>query len=440
VRPASTLRGRLALVALAATTAWVAVLGVAFNAALASWLRHQADTVARTRAAAVAATAVVGPGGRIALAEPPDDEALDLDVWVYQGGRAIERAAAPAELWRAADRLAGRGGGFAQTTGSTPARLYAEPVRYGPHRVGTVVAGVRLDPYRGVARSILLGSIGLAVLLLGGVYAVTRAAVRRALAPVGEMTARAARWSAQGAAERFGARRRPAELELLAANLDALLDRLAVTLRRERNQAAELSHELRTPLARIIAEVDWLTVRPRSVGDRRASHETIAGAAESMRQICETLLSEVRTRDGGASGRCSLTELAHALAAGCPDAPVVVVRGAEVRAGVPRSVAERVVRPLLDNARRYAPHTVTLECGRAETAVCVTVSDDGPGVPAAVGDAVFEAGRRADPDDGHDGAGLGLALARRLARAAGGDVTLVPASRGAVFVVTLPAG
>ncbi|MCW2940763.1 MAG: hypothetical protein JWN00_3748, partial [Actinomycetia bacterium] len=52
----------------------------------------------------------------------------------------------------------------------------------------------------------------------------------------------------------------------------------------------------------------------------------------------------------------------------------------------------------------------------------------------------FEAGRRADPQDGHDGAGLGLALARRLARSAGGDLTLAPSAGGARFLLTLPPG
>lgn len=51
-----------------------------------------------------------------------------------------------------------------------------------------------------------------------------------------------------------------------------------------------------------------------------------------------------------------------------------------------------------------------------------------------------EAGRRAHPGDGHDGAGLGLPPARRLARSAGGDITLASSSKGARFVVSLPAG
>jgi signal transduction histidine kinase len=62
------------------------------------------------------------------------------------------------------------------------------------------------------------------------------------------------------------------------------------------------------------------------------------------------------------------------------------------------------------------------------------VTDDGPGVEPAVRDAVFEPGRRGS-DDGHLGAGLGLALARRLARAAGGDLQL---TSGGAFEIRLP--
>ncbi|MGZ4495060.1 MAG: ATP-binding protein, partial [Nocardioides sp.] len=67
--------------------------------------------------------------------------------------------------------------------------------------------------------------------------------------------------------------------------------------------------------------------------------------------------------------------------------------------------------------------------------VHVLVADDGPGVPEHLRHAIFEPGRTTSPD----GAGLGLPLARRLARAAGGDVRLGEGP-GAVFVVDLPAG
>ena len=69
------------------------------------------------------------------------------------------------------------------------------------------------------------------------------------------------------------------------------------------------------------------------------------------------------------------------------------------------------------------------------------VDDGGPGVPPAFAGHLFEPGRRADPGDGHGGAGLGLPLARRLARSTGGDVIYDPGhTPGTRFRVSLPTG
>ncbi|MER6943219.1 HAMP domain-containing sensor histidine kinase [Nonomuraea sp. NPDC000554] len=442
-----TLRGRLALLALLATAVWVALLTGAFNLVLTARLGEEANGLLRTRAAAVAATLETGPDGNIVVHEPPDDHALDTGIWIYQGSRAIERPTAPKLLQQQADQLAGERRVFAETTEPYAARLYALPVLALPdhgRQVGTVIASVGLDPYRSVARATLAGSAVLGLLLLGVVYLVTRAIVGRALRPVAEMSAQAARWSERATTERFGVAGRPDELGSLAANLDELLDRLAAVLRHEQQQSAELSHELRTPLARIVAETDWLTARHRDAAGQRASHAAIASAAATMQQICETLLSEARTRSEPVPGRCALLDVAHDLARRSaeehPRAPAVVVRGTAVTAGVASTVAERILTPLLDNARRYAEQAITIECAQVPGGVEVAVTDDGPGVPADIGPAVFEPGRRADPADGHDGAGLGLALARRLTRAAGGDILLAAQAKGARFVVRLPAG
>jgi signal transduction histidine kinase len=81
-----------------------------------------------------------------------------------------------------------------------------------------------------------------------------------------------------------------------------------------------------------------------------------------------------------------------------------------------------------------------LSASARDSRVVVTVADDGPGLPTDARDAVFEPGVRAGAVNGHRGAGLGLPLARRLARAVGGDVTLAPEpGPGAEFRVELPA-
>lgn len=456
-----TLRGRLALMALATSALWIAVLTTVFNLALDQRLHEQAADVLRTRAEAVAATVDVRPDGRLVVREPTEDSALDAGVWIFQGDRVIEKPpAAPAALDAQAQQLAGSREVFTDARGPDAWRLYSFPLDlpavrgHVPTQAGTVVSALSLDPYRNTAETALVGSIALAVLLLATFYLLTRLAVRRALRPVAAMSEQATRWSAAGAPERFGSEGRPTELAAFATSLDALLDRLAAVLRHEQQQAAELSHELRTPLARITAETDWLTDRPRSEQETADSLEAIADAAARMQQICDSLLSEVRTRNAQTPGRCRFPELGHHLArlsaaqdpGGAPAVTVVTDRtladgtGPGIDIGVSQEVAERILIPLLDNARRYAVRSITLGCIHRAGAVTMYVADDGPGVPEAFAASLFEPGRRADPRDGHDGAGLGLALARRLARAAGGDIRLDTAAPGARFEVTLPAG
>ena len=438
-----TLRGRLALIALVASALWIAVLTASFNLALDKRLGEQADEVLRTRAEAVAATVEVRPDGRLTIHEPAQDSALDAGVWIYQGNRAIERPPrVPASLQREADQLAGRGPRFADSTTPSAGRLHALPVDApGGHRPGghrTHVDQPRPQPQHGRVRAGRLDRPG-PLLLLGSVYLLTRLVVRRALRPVADMSAQAAEWSQAGTAERFGSGNRPSELASLAASLDELLDRLAAVLRHEQQQAAYLSHELRTPLARIVAETEWLDGRPRTPDEQNASHAAIANAADTMRQIRETLLAESRARSGQVPGRCYFPEVAHDLAlrsaAEHPDAPVIQVRGGPATAGVSAALAERILSPLLDNARRHALHSIAIECATVPGTVRVSVVDDGPGVPETFVPSLFEPGMRAVSGDGHDGAGLGLALARRLARAAGGDITLDTGGTGARFIV-----
>jgi signal transduction histidine kinase len=440
-----TLRGRLTALAMVVAVGAVAVLTLAFNVVLDRGLN--ADANDRVRSLASAAAATVGyQSGVLRVHESVDDAVVDRRVWIYQGTRAIERPPATAALQRTADALAGQAHLFDDVPGGD-VRLYAAPVTVAGRQVGTVVAGESLAAYDRTTDLALLGSLALAAVLLAAVGFLTWTTVGRALDPVREMTASAADWSEHALAQRFGATPRPDELGNLARTFDALLDRVAASLRHEQRLSAELSHELRTPLARIVAEIELLQRRERSPEDRGEAYAAVARSAEQMSAILETLMAAARAEAQIESGRSEVGRVLDGVAEGW--GPALAERDLELEvqrpatpmtAGVDAEVVERIVAPLIDNARRYAHSRVVLSATVRDGAIVVSVADDGPGVAAEARERLFEPGRTGDVN-GHGGAGLGLPLARRLALAIGGDVTLTPPGdgAGAEFQVRLPA-
>jgi signal transduction histidine kinase len=404
-------------------------------------LSDDASSLARAQAQAEAAALVVRDG-KLAAPESSNFQRIGGEVWIFSGPRTLYRPRASADLNHEAASLAG---GAAREVDQEHTRMVAVPVVRDGKRYGTVVAAVDLDAYDEVASTALVAAVVFSIALLAGVLVLTRWILGRALLPVSRMTADASAWSETDIDRRFHPGEPYDELTRLAATLDALLDRLASSLRHEQRLTAELSHELRTPLARISAEAELALARPRTSDDYRASIEAIRRNAEQMTRTIDALIAAARQDarlERTTSDARQAVELAVEAAREAADA-----RGIEVRVAQPDAplmvalesdLLERIVQPVLDNAVRYGRTVVGVDVGRNGASAVISVDDDGPGVAPGEEDRIFEPGARGAAGHATQGAGLGLALARRLARTAGGDVTVSGHNGRGTFAVKVP--
>ena len=433
-----TLRGRLLLIVVGTILAVLVVAVVAFNVLLRQSLTDDARTAATERAESAALTIAdratdAGPAAILTAGGP--------ETWVLQNGTIRSPAGASATADRAARDLIVNGRGTVEVPGEA-AMLGAAPITLAGAQVGIVVAAVPLTPYERTERHALVASIALAAFIVLLVALVTAWALRSALRPIDDMTRTAASWTEEGSAERFDQGDPVDEVGNLAQTLDQMLDRIQASLRHERRLTSEMSHELRTPLARVIGEAELALRQDRGDAEYRAALDGIRVSALRMDETIAALLASARDQVAGQQSVADAVTVARdAVVAGRPDSgnPAVALTADEevIHVGVDAAVLARILGPLVENGVRHAASGVTVHVARAQDDVRVTVHDDGPGVGAGETEVIFEPGVRGAGATG-DGSGLGLALSRRLARSAGGDVRVQP-GQGGRFEVRLPA-
>ncbi|HEY6760535.1 MAG TPA: HAMP domain-containing sensor histidine kinase [Baekduia sp.] len=430
-------RNRLLLTSLAALAIGLGALVVIGNVLLDARVHSEASNQLQTLAAAQLATITVEGDGAVRVREVPNDSLLDRRAWVLEGQRVVERpAGAKADLDQAAIGLA-RAHRYGEHDGPGDVALRVEPVRDGSGRtVGTVVVGVSTESLEDLQQQVLLGSLVVAVLILFAAFFALRGAIDSALEPVAKMTAEAEAWGAHDLDRRFGLGPPRDELTGLAATLDGLLARIAASRRHEQRFAAEVAHELRTPIAGLRGRAELALGVGAGAADREAALRAVVAQSERLTETVDTLLAVARRELDPSAGSVDLVALAREV----DDVEVVAPPGGVPRAEGEEDVLRRALAPLVDNARRHAESRVTLEVTSGDGRVRLAVRDDGPGLDPALGDRAFDPGVRGAGDGaaGTLGAGLGLPLARRLARSCGGDV-VAGAGPGGCFVLDLPA-
>lgn len=241
------------------------------------------------------------------------------------------------------------------------------------------------------------------------------------------------------------------ETARLAVDLDHMMKQLEELMRSQRAFVAHAAHELRSPLTTLRGELQLALRRERGVEEYKATIEDLLREVELLSKLVEDLLSLARAQRGGQVENATTTiedAIASALAAAKGEADK---RGVELRTlespakstlvrGT-RSDLARAIRNLVDNAIAHSERgaEVRLEIEKREQAVHVAIIDEGSGVSSKDAPHIFTAFYRGSVEQGNEtpGAGLGLPIAREIARAYGGEVVLEESTggKGARFVL-----
>ncbi|GAA4588138.1 hypothetical protein GCM10023194_38980 [Planotetraspora phitsanulokensis] len=303
---------------------------------------------------------------------------------------------------------------------------------------------------------LLAGAVGgSAVALVAAITYLGRRNARASLRPVRAIRAELEEINAASPHRRVPVSAAHDEIHEMAESVNRTLNRLDTALQHQRQFLSNASHDLRSPIAAMRAELEDALLAPQETSVATVVR-AVLGSLDRLQAIVQDLLTLERLDAGlpGACDRIALTELVAAECRihrdspktfECSLGPGVVVIGDRLR-------LSRVVANLIDNAERHADTTVCVtvrhepsgRCGDQRLpygAAVLEVLDDGPGIDPDKRELVFQRFARLDSDRsrGAGGTGLGLAIARQIAEAAGGTLRIEDSSRGARFVLRLPA-
>lgn len=347
--------------------------------------------------------------------------------------------------------LQGQEASGAATIRGIPVVYGAVPVRRGQVVVGAVYVALPLVELAQQLRHIrtFVGWTVIGTLLWAAIVSLLLA--QRIAGPIQEMRVATARMAAGELNQRVPVRTAD-ELGDLARSLNYMATELERLDAVRREFVTDASHELRTPVANLAVAVEALRGDP-SDPAMEPLLDAIQREVERLRLLVENLLDLSSIESGGVHlqlAPTNITRVAHetveSFRGRAAQANIVLTltepgRGVTVRADPDRMT--QVLSNLLDNALKFTPRGghVVVSVASHHHHVTISVEDTGPGIPPDDLPHIFDRFFKADRSrSGHRGAGLGLAIARRLITAQGGEIRAEnQPERGARFVVTLPA-
>jgi signal transduction histidine kinase len=450
-------RSRTALLATVAVALALIAVSAALLAVLEASLVRSRDDLSRGRLSELVAQVRAGSVPDVVTDVGEDG----MGQVVGQGGQVLA----------ASDGLTGRPAVVRPVTGDVPVLVelrdvpddgetedYRAWVRTVATPDGTVTAVVGVSPEAveeattALRTALLIG----APLVLVAVAAGTRLVVGRSLRPVEDLRREVAEISAHELSRRVPVPPTGDEIARLAGTMNEVLARLDAAGARQREFVGDASHELRTPLTALRAQLEVALAHPGSTSWEPLARELLEDVT-GMELLVGDLLQLAREDAGPVTPERTLVDLDEVVLAEIErlrsrtgaTGPHLDATG--VSAGPVRGSSEelaRAVRNLLDNAAEHAATTVRVTLTGDDDTVTLVVADDGPGVPEAERERVFERFTRLQPDRARgqvttlrrSGSGLGLAIVRGVVRRHGGSVVVDRSDLGgAALVVRLPA-
>jgi signal transduction histidine kinase len=243
------------------------------------------------------------------------------------------------------------------------------------------------------------------------------------------------------------------EIAQLAATLNAFLQRIRLSVDREKQVVSDAAHELRTPLAALRTQLE---LAHDDFDDPEALRLEVVAAEASVARLSSlagNLLELARLEQAAERGSITDTAMAEELGEAVDRARLLAVSkdarigfDSELPAGtsypLDRATFGRLLDNLLSNAVAAIAHrgSIQVELATTGSGAVLSVSDDGHGVPDSFLPRAFD--RFSRPDDARSasggGSGLGLALVKAIAVSAGGDVTIHNRNPGLEVLVTIP--
>jgi heavy metal sensor kinase len=273
---------------------------------------------------------------------------------------------------------------------------------------------------------------------------------RRAVSGVEAVTRTAQKISGGSLKERVPVKPRGDEIDQLATTFNYMLDRIQNLVTEIKEMSDNIAHDLRSPITRIRGAAEVTLTAGKSLNEYESLTASTIEECDRLLDMINTMLMISKTESGANTPAREAIDLAKLVQEACElfepsaeDKKIALTCSTpnEIRLLGDAHMIQRMLANLLDNAIKYTPPqgTVKVSIAEKDERVIVSVSDTGFGISPDDLPRIFDRFYRGDQSRSKPGIGLGLSLARAIARAHGGDVTAfsVP-HQGSTFTVNLP--